>query len=177
MGRVEIGENARQRRREDEQERCPPRLGGADDHEQERPERVELLFDAQRPGMIEDPGIRVHVIGRERERVGEAAKARDDGARTCQHRDRREIDPVSGQDAQATANVEPEQVDGARLVLLGDEQAGDEKPADHEEDGHADGAPDVDHAGPEQKVAANLQQFLGMAEDHHRRRDPAQPVE
>ena len=132
--------------------RAPARAAPADPQrgeEQQRPDEVELLLDAERP-VVQHRVLRcaerqvvdrlerelpVRVIERRRDRV-EAHLRAEDGRREEQHagRDRDEHEQRDGQQAPRATGIERGECDRARALHLVDQQAGDQEPRDDVED-------------------------------------------
>ena len=152
------------------------------EHEQQGPHDVELLFDRERPQVLEGlaaPGVGrdvdvrdavddvppVLAVEAEREVAAEppeilVVEDRDDEPGDEHHRDQR--------GPQATDPPDPEvpQVDALARLRLGEQQARDQVPADHEE-----------HLDAEEPAAQQRSIGAVVVEQHRDHRDRAQPVE
>jgi hypothetical protein len=147
----------------------PPARDDGDQHE--RPDQVVLLLDRERPGVRQRPGAQVdeHVgpVGQVEQRGGDRdlRRQRHRVAQRRQHQrhGQRDHEQQRRQQPQRAAGPERPQVDPPGAVELGEQQGGDEEPADHEED--------VDPG------EAAVRGGRGVEEDDGTDRERAQPVE
>jgi hypothetical protein len=124
-----------------------------DDHQQQRPDDVELLLHREGPEVLDRGGGDVlgevvhRAVGQapvhEVERRGDDVLAgdlppvlRQDEAR--EHRGDDQDDARRGEQTFGAPGVEGDQRDGAAAVELGEQQSGDQEPGDDEEDVDAD---------------------------------------
>ena len=171
------GEDSQDGRGDDEALRRAASVFLAGDHQQGRPEQVELLLDAQRPRVVQHPRMRVQIVRGEGEGPREARRRREHEVHARQDRDHGDVDPVRGQDAQGASQIEGADIHRPGRPALPHDQARDEKSAQDEKHRDAHRTPNVDDAGAERQVTSDLQDLSGVADHDHQGRDRAQPIE
>ena len=142
----------------------PHRPAHAEKHEDCRPEQIELLFDGERPGVPERPRAMRVVVPDVREGVAEIAGAELHPAQAGRggHRDQEHV--VGDEDAEDAAEVEHRKTDRAALLLLVEQQPGDQVSGNDEEHPHAeDGEEREDDAGRSDREPSGSRE---MAEYH-----------
>lgn len=141
------------------------------------PDEVELLFDAERPKMLERPHGGVGgVVTKEEKGAEDIDFGKDQPSGPAKEQKDGDVEVDRRQDAHGAPEVKAAHADGAALLLLVEKKVGDQIAADDEEDKYA-GATVEDGIPDEGDMVGDAEPLEGMERDDKKDGQGSQTVE
>ena len=142
----------------------------------DRPHKIELLFDAERPEVLDRPHAGVDVVMHEEESTENVDAIERQAPGPAEEEEHANISVKRRQNAHGPAKIKAAHADGAAFLLLVEQKAGDEVAADDEEDKDA-GATVEDGVPDEGDVVSETKVLNGVKSNNEKDGERTQPIQ